>query len=205
MNVISFIGNCQTITLCYFFQQLFDIRNYTINYLMYGQEFMQHLGPYSYKCKNRYLDYSTIEEQIKKSDYIIFQEIELSKSNFSNPLTLRNMTKKSCKLIKIPSIYYLENKSETSLKELKLREEKLNVDIKVSKIIEKFNEKKLMLTHNHPTTFFFLEILKELIPLIAKNQSFFSEEQVKIFLKDPNYMRLPRYTHPSEYNISNYY
>jgi hypothetical protein len=46
-----------------------------------------------------------------------------------------------------------------------------------------------MLTINHPNTFLFMEIIKELCNLL--NLNFFTEEQYNIFIKNPNYMELP--------------
>ena len=37
--IIAFIGNCQTMTLCYFFQQLLEKDNYDIYCVLYGGDF----------------------------------------------------------------------------------------------------------------------------------------------------------------------
>lgn len=76
MNII-FIGNCQMVSLCYFFQLL--LRNNNIFWLLYGEEFKQHLGSWSNKCKNKILDYNLSIELIKNSDFIIYQDINPNK------------------------------------------------------------------------------------------------------------------------------
>ncbi len=188
MNII-FIGNCQTISLCFYFQQLLTSENYNISWLLYGEEFKHHLNSWSNKCKNIILDYKVSKEKIKESDIIIYQEIILDKSLFSNFEFLNENKKESCKLIKIPSIYLNYSKYTDSLNELKNRETSKNVDLKVSTIIDKFKDKDIMLTVDHPTTFLFMEIIKELCILL--NISFFSKEKETHFLSHRNYMKLP--------------
>lgn len=191
MNVMSLIGNCQTVTLCFYLQQLLSPANYSVNWLMYGNDFRQHLGKWSYKCNNKILDYDVIISKIKESDVIIYQEISSYISNFSRTDVLKTLAKPSCKMIKIPSMWFNYSQFEDSMDEIKKRENSLNVDIKFSTIVEKFPGKKLMLTVNHPNTFLFLEFLKEITTTL--NLTFFSKEQIDYFLKDDNFMHLPPY------------
>lgn len=185
---ITFIGNCQMVSLCYYFQQLLSKDN-NICWVLYGEEFKQHLGNWSVKCKNKIIDYDNSIQTIKDSDIIIYQNIDVEKSLFSNTNTLRELTNNSCKLIKIPSIYIIYNDFSNSIKELINRENENNVDIKVSNILYNFKNTNLMLTCNHPKTFLFLEIVKILCNLL--NYNFFTEEQYNNFLKNENYMELP--------------
>jgi len=184
---ITFIGNCQTISLCFYFQQLLNENN--ISWVLYGEEFRQHIGNYAVKCKNKVIDYDNSIQIIKDSDIIIYQNIGINKSLFSNTITLSEITKNSCKLIKIPSIVFFYDDFDNSIKELIKRENENNVDIKISNILYNFKENKLMLTHNHPNTFLFMEIIKLLCNLL--NFNFFTEEQYNNFLKNENYMELP--------------
>jgi hypothetical protein len=185
---ITFIGNCQTVSLCFYFQQLL-INNNKICWVLYGEEFKQHLGNWSVKCKNKIIDYDNSIKTIKDSDIIIYQNIDVNKSLFCNTNKLRELTKKSCKLIKIPSIYLVYNDFDNSIKELINRENENNVDIKISNILLNFKDTNLMLTCRHPKTFLFLEVMKKLC--IYLNYNFFREEQYKNFLKNENYMELP--------------
>jgi len=185
---ITFIGNCQTISLCFYFQQLLN-QNYYICWVLYDEEFKKHLRKWSVKCKNKIIDYDLSIQKIKDSDIIIYQNIDVNKSLFSNTTKLCEIKKNSCKLIQIPCIYLLYNDFENSIQELINRENKNNVDIKVSDILYKFKDKNLMLTYNHPNTFLFMEIVKILCNLLGYH--FFTEEQYNDFLKNNNYMKLP--------------
>lgn len=126
---------------------------------------------------------------IKNSDIIVYQEISKEKSFFSNTETLQTHQKKSCKLIKIPSIILDYSNFDISIKELKRREIGNKVDIIVSDIFEKYRERNLMLTYNHPNTFLFLEIVDELYNLLEIDS--FSLEIRDMFLQHNNFMQLP--------------
>ena len=142
------------------------------------------------KCKNKIIDYDNSIQTIKDSDIIIYQNIDVNKSLFSNTNTLSEIKKNSCKLIKIPSIYLNYNDFNNSIKELINRENENNVDIQISNILYKFKDRNLMLTCNHPNTFLFMEVIKVLCNLL--NYNFFTEEQYTHFLKNNNYMELPQ-------------
>jgi hypothetical protein len=95
-------------------------------------------------------------------------------------------------LIRIPSIYLDYNNYDNSLQELKRRENEKSVDINVSTIFEKYRNKniQLMLNKFHPTTFLFLEIMKELCLLM--NIDFFTKRQYRFLLKNKNFMGLSK-------------
>lgn len=77
--IITFIGNCQTVTLCYFFQLLLsDNNNYKIYWISYSDQFIKHLNEWSNKCENKITDYNGSIQIIKNSDVIIYQNISLS-------------------------------------------------------------------------------------------------------------------------------
>jgi hypothetical protein len=187
--IIAFIGNCHTLTLCYYFQELLKNTNYTTYWLLYGDEFKQHLGNWTNKCNNKIINYDESIETIKICDIIIYQEIVTSKSVFSNNAFLQETKKENCRLIKIPSIQFDYNHFNRSLRELKEREKINNTDIKVSQLFEKFKGYNLMLTPNHPKTCLFLEVVKELCLLL--NIKFFTKKQCMLFLKNSNFMELP--------------
>lgn len=183
---ITFIGNCQTASLCFYFQQLLDCN---IKWVLYGDEFRIHLGGWIDKVKNKIINYDESIDVIKKSDIIIYQEISKDKSLFYNTEILQLIKKDFCKLIKIPSIYLEYKNYDISIQLLKEREIINKVDIKVSDIFLKFREYQLMITSNHPNTFLFLEIINKLCKLL--NIDTFSELKRNIFLQDNNYMKLP--------------
>ena len=185
---ITFIGNCQTVSLCFYFQKLLLHKNFYVSWISYGDKFTKHLSKWSDKCINKIINYDDGIKQIKKSDIIIYQQIGLHKSTFCNTETLRSLNN-NCKLILIPSIYVNYNDFENSIKELINRETKNNVDIKVSNILLKFKNKNLMLTQNHPKTFLFMELVKLLCEIV--NIDFFTKEQYYHFIRNENYMGLP--------------
>jgi hypothetical protein len=186
---ITFIGNCQTLALCFYFQQLLNSKNYHIHWLLYGEEFRQHIGTWSAKCNNRITDYNTSIQIIKDSDIIIYQNIDENRSPFCNTNTLKMTSKGSCKLIQISSIYLIYDDFNNSIKELIHRENIYNVDIKVSSIFNNFKYRNMMLTYNHPNTFLFMEIVKILCNFLGLD--FFTEAQYNNFLKKDNYVELP--------------
>lgn len=186
---ITFIGNCQTVSLCFFLQELTESKNYNCYYCCYGAEFIPHLGSWSNKVNNKSINDIESIEIIKNSDFIIYQEIDISKSSFSNYEKLCELKKTYCKLIKLPSIYVNYNDYDNSIKELKYREKINKVDITVSNIIDKFKEDKIVFGINHPTTFLFLEIIKELC--IVLNINFFEKNEYEKYLKNFNFMGLP--------------
>lgn len=188
------------IIIMFFFQQLLS-KNNNICWVMYGKEFAPqfdthfgtqfdtHFGNWSVKCKNKIIDYDISIQTIKDSDIIIYQNIDVNKSLFSNTNTLSKLTNNSCKLIQIPSIHLFYNDFDNSIKELINRENENKVDIKVSDIFYKFRNYNLMLTYNHPKTLLFMEIIKSLCNLL--NFNFFTKEQYNNYLKNENYMGLP--------------
>ena len=186
---ITFVGNCQTVSLCFYFQQLLNSNEYNVSWVLYGEEVIVHLNSWSQKCKNKILDYHESIQQIEDSDIIVYQSINPEKSTFSNTKTLQEIKKKSCKLIQIPSTYLIYYDFENSIQELISRENKNNVDIKVSEIFMKFRNENIMLSCCHPSTFLFLEIMKIICEMIGLN--FFTEDMYYHFMQNPNYMELP--------------
>ena len=156
---ITFIGNCQLISLCFYFQQLLSNKDNYVCWVNYGDEILPHLGNWAEKCKNKIIDYDVSIETIKNSDIIIYQEISLSISSISNTNKLSKLKKNNCKLIKIPSIHLTYSDFDNSIQEIIKRENTNNVDIKVSDLFVKYRDRNLMITNNHPKTFLFLSIL----------------------------------------------
>jgi len=187
---ITFLGNCQTVSLCFYFQQLLKENN-NICWVSYGEEIKPHIidSDWSKKCKNKIFDYNNSIQTIKDSDIIVYQTIDEAKSLFSNTKTLNEIKKCSCKLIQIPSIHLIYNDFDNSIKELINRETANNVDIKVSTIFNNFKEHNLMLSCWHPNTFLFMEIVKILCNLL--NISFFTKDKYFYFLRNKNFMELP--------------
>lgn len=188
---IAFIGNCQTVSLCFYLQQLLINNNdYKISWCLYGDEFKSILNnAFAIKCNNKIIDYTESLKYINNCDYIIYQTISKEKSPLLNEDNILLNIKNNAKLIKIPSIYFDNNSTINSMKELKNREFANNVTIPVSHFFEKYNYDELMLTVWHPTTFLFLEILKKITVIL--NIDFFSVDKYNHFISDKNYIGLP--------------
>lgn len=189
---ITFIGNCQTVSLCFFFQQLLKNKknDYYVAWVLYGEDFKRHLGEWSHKCENKILSYQLSIDQLKISDVIIYQNVDENKSFFSNSNYLNQIKKESCILIQIPCIYLDYSNFQNSLLEIKKREIKNNVDIKVSTIYEKYPRYKMMLSVYHPNTFLFLEIMKKILLLLKMD--FFTKQEYDYYCKNEDFMNLGR-------------
>jgi hypothetical protein len=188
---ITFIGNCQKVSLCFYFQQLLNSSDYNICYIVSNKEFISNLGDWSDKCINKITNECEAIQRIKDSDIIIYRDFRIETSKYSNTTTLKKIKKISCKLINIPYISLGNAHCDYSIKKLINEENIHNVDIKVSDILYKFQHTniKLMLSLSHPTTFLFMEIVKNICTLL--NLEFFTEEQYNKFLENENYMKLP--------------
>ena len=192
MKILSLIGNCQMVTLCFYLQQLLDPSEYKVNWLSYGPEFEIHLGKWSQKCQNKIRSHDDSIKELHQSDFVLYQEVKSSK--IANPAIIGMYKKNTTQVYKFPSVYLDFGSYEASIKELKFREINGSVDIKASEIFERNRHKtknELMLTTNHPTTYFFMEFLRIIASKL--NFSFFTDEMVKCFMNDNNYMELPPY------------
>ena len=180
---VTFIGNCQLVALCYYMQQISD----DARWVCYGPEFLPFLDPWSEKCVNKILDHDGAIARVRDSDVIVYQEVVGWKSTFCNEQTLRALTP-SCTLLKVPSIQWDYSDADI-LKGLQAREIANHVDITASDMFERFKDTKLMLDICHPTTFMFLELVREICK--RTGLTFFTDEQVARFLENENHMGLP--------------
>lgn len=191
MQKITFTGNCQLVSLCYFLQKLLDNKDYFIQYIVYGEEFKYCFGEWSQKCNNIITEYEdNYIKELQSSDIIIYQEVKEEKSLFANEIIINKLKKDNCLLIKLPVIYFDYSNYDNSYIELTNREERNNVTIKASEIIKQHYPNKIMLNNNnHPSTFFFLEMLKRICQILQIN--FFDEDTYNYFMQDQNHMELP--------------
>lgn len=185
--IITFIGNCQTLALCFYLQQL--NADDDVGWVLYSEDFLPNVTQWSEKIKNKILNIDDAIERVKISDFIIYQEINIEKSIFSNCNYLQSVKQEHCRLISMSSIYIDFADWRGSLREMKKREDSNNVLIRVSDLIEAFPDEYTMIAVVHPSTFLFLEILKEIC--ILMNIPFFSADAIAIFLEYNNYIQLP--------------
>ena len=85
---ITFIGNCQTLSLCFYFQQLLNSSDYNICYIVSNKEFIPVLGDWSDKCINKITNECEAIQRIKDSDIIIYRNFRIETSKYSNTTTL---------------------------------------------------------------------------------------------------------------------
>ena len=205
-KIIVFIGNCQTVGLCYLLQKLLESRvmtgetiiktekninnDYIVYWLLFGELFRRHVGKWADKCKNKILEEDSSIEIIKHCDIIIYQDIMPEKSNFGNDSFLKKNIKDGCKTIKIPSMHIKINTENVVQNFLGLHQRTTNnnVDISVSDLILKYGTDILFNTTNHISTFFMLEILKRICLLI--NIDFFSLDDYQELIKNRDIMNL---------------
>ena len=191
---ITFIGNCQTITLCFYFQQLMSNNIDCIRWCNYGDEYTPHLyanGHIFDKCKNKTaVDYHEIIHIIKTSDVIIYQNVSLDKSSYCNTDFLRDTSKSDCRLIQIPCMFLDYMNFDVSIQDLIAREIKNNVDIKVSEIYYMYKEKNvdIMLNIHHPKTILFMIVIEKICNLLECD--FFTKEQYDFFMSNEDFMGL---------------
>lgn len=145
---------------------------------------------WSDKCKNKILQNDVSINFIKSCDVIIYQKINIQTSKYFNEENILKIKKPEAKLIKVPSIFINYKDYDKSLLELQRRENINNVDIFVSQIIDKNKSKNIMLSINHPTTFLFLEVLKEICIILKIN--FFTNDKYLYYMKNKNFMELPQ-------------
>jgi hypothetical protein len=191
MILIGIIGNCQMLSLCFFLQKWLGNQGYDIRWICYSDEFQQHFGVWSDKCKKKILNPFTGIDFLKRCDYIVYQHIKKETSLFFHYNALLTYKKDSCKMISVSKIYITKDNTEESLDKLKnLDKEEANT-IQVSNILDKHNNNLPLLLLNkwHPTTFLFLEIMKELCTLM--DAPFLSQSIYQSLIKQPNIMGLP--------------
>jgi len=181
---ITFIGNCQLVALCYYAQQLTD----DARWVCYGNEFLPFLDSWSDKCVDKILHHEGAIARVRESDVIVYQEVVGTKSTFCNEWTLQELKAPGCMLLKVPSIQWDYNDVDI-VKGLRDREIANNVNITASDMFERFRDTKLMMDICHPTTFMFLEIVREICT--RTGLKFFTDEQVARFLENENHMGLP--------------
>lgn len=181
------------LTLCFYLQNMLDPSKYKVSWIRYSDDIRWHEHHFADKCKNKLENHYEIIDAISKSDLIVYQNV--IGNAYANSENLQKLKKNQSRILKLPSIVLDYKNYNHSIMELKRRESLQQVDITVSNIFEQNVNKNLMITHNHPKTFVFMELLKEISSRM--NFTFYPNSTVECFLKDDNYMQLPDYTPPS--------
>ena len=176
---ITFMGKCQTLSLCYYFQQLLDKTKYNISWIMCSDCYLSHLNEHNvYKCDNIILN-DDIIEQIKISDVIIYQNVDEENSNFYNADKLEELKKSECKLIMIPSIYFDCDNINLSIEEIKNCNVTNDINDKLLSLFNKYKCEKLKENIKCQKTSLYLEIIKILFDTLDINE--YNEEVIQNF------------------------
>lgn len=190
MYNIGFVGNCQTVALCYYLQKLTDNNsNYNVNWCSYSDLFLGHLNTWSDKCNNKIYNAEEGIAYLKTCDFIFYQKIKPETSTHFHTELIHTYGNSNCKFFSLSSIHIDLDNFDNSLKYLKEHDMEQKNYLKCSEIIENNRHQDLLLTSNHPTTFFFMEIMKHITWFLQI--SFFDDSQYKSFITDRNYMQLP--------------
>jgi hypothetical protein len=185
---IGLVGNCQSLALCFYLQELLRGSNHEVRWVCYGQEMAINLIAWSDKCIHKITDDEEGIAYLKTCDHIIYHPIKATTSkNFSTEQIKSYATNK---LTSVQAVHFDIASFQDSLAETKRREALNQIDITVSDIFESYGHTHtLLLTHNHPTTFLLLEILRKICTVLE--QPFFSEDQLRTYTSNINYMELP--------------
>ncbi len=160
---IGVIGNCQTLTLCVYLKDILP-SDYEIRWI----EYSKNISPdYTRITSTKYsIDILTDPvkgiEYLKDADYIIYQPIKIPTTVCFTDKQLKEYAKPGCKLISFISIY-IENHYTVGINELKKRETANDVTMTVTDIMDRYQKHELMLTKNHITSMFCIELVKKLV------------------------------------------
>lgn len=190
MIKIAFVGNCQLLTLCFYLQYLLrDNKDYCIRWVCYSDNFLPHLtGTWDACCKDKITTAKEGVEYIKECDYIFYNPIKDETSTFFSTNKLQDIKKDTTKLYPIISMCLNYNDLDNSIDHLKDLDKEN--EIKITSIIEKYKNdlNKICLTFNHPTTFCFLELMKEITR--EMNISYYNNDDYNELSKHRSYTGL---------------
>lgn len=179
---ITLLGNCQTKALSWYIAQLGQ--NVDVKWISI-EPFLKNWGPnpdFFGKSINVITDTQEGIKRLQSSDYVIFQHIQINTSDNYNTDQLKKHVTRG-KLISISSMYYNPtDPAQIYLKGMIERAEKFNVDIPAHKIIEKHGSKIKMLEINHPSAFYFMELVREICKKTGLN--YYSNKQYNQLLKE---------------------
>lgn len=180
---ISLIGNCQTLALTWYLQQL--NKDFDVQWIQLFGELGNKIASESNALGKKITKIVSIEtgiNRLQQSDYVIFQHLRLETSPHYNFKQLKKHVTKG-KLISISSMFYEPNDPDQKLlKGMIERAEACNIDIPAHKIIEKHGPKITMQQKNHPQVFYFLELVREICAITGWN--YYSDEQYNQYLKE---------------------
>lgn len=183
---ITIIGNCVNKALTWYIQQLnkdFDVKYiWTIPGVSKDDFFKNKLAP-------TITNTNEAKKRLSDSDFIIYHPIQPTRVKYFNYKDIKKYETENCKLIPI-GVFFLDrsdpsrDNTQSTCKYLKKRgllgikerAEKHNMEIKIHKIIEKYEPDELTTNNSyHPKVLFILELVREICKLTG--WQFYSEEQ----------------------------
>ena len=183
---ISLVGNCQAKALVWYLSQLneqFDVKYISIE--MFRETFGR-LQNFEGKPTPSITNTQEAVERLQNSNFIIYQNILESTSKDFNFKKIREYSSVA-KLISFSSMIYDPNDpNEFYQKGMADRDKQFNVDITANQIIEKHGNKVKVLKDtakpNHPCSFYFLELVREIC--IKAKWEYYTNEQYNFYLKE---------------------
>lgn len=190
---ITLIGNCVNKALTWYIQQLnsdFDVKYIWTDI---GMKDFALADRFKGKPTPTIVDTEEAKKRLSESDYIIYHPIRPSRIKYFNYEDIQQYKTSKCKLIPI-GVFYLDigdpnsdNKHDkyiekTGLIGIKERAQKHNMEIKIHKIIEKYDPADLATSNKyHPKVLFMLELVREICKLTG--WKFYSDEQYDQYMK----------------------
>lgn len=166
MDKVNFIGNCQMLSLCVIFNQLFSDK-YAVRWISYAERFLTNLGAWNKKAPDRKEDKCTLitdpsvtlaDLKLTANDIVIHQGIQEKTSEHYNAKKINEL---SCKKLQLPSIHWNPENPETIAY---MRQNEKMCDISVTSIIEQhdYTYEDLFHTPIHPKTSLLILIVREI-------------------------------------------
>jgi len=186
---ISLVGNCQTQCYSYFLKMLMPEED------IYWCAYRDPL-PWNWMRDDYGVYHIGVDDGVKhieESDVVIYQPIASDQtSEFYHMGLMENYISDSAKSITVPIVVFdVEKDYDSQIRRLRRKENFKSMEIKAVPYFQKYKDRTedLMLNYNHPTTFLFLEILREVC--LKMDFPFFEDERYNELILERNFMELP--------------
>ncbi|MBN2714706.1 MAG: hypothetical protein JXX14_02555 [Deltaproteobacteria bacterium] len=172
MKKICFIGNCQMLSLCIFFEELLDKSKYSVQWLCHHVSFHQHLGPWcrrpddptTFRCRV-ILDEEQAREALLNCDILVYQSLSVKASPVFSPyLDNDGILNLHCTKVSFPSIHFKLDEVEHNYNYMKEKEQLHNISVPLADyLLENYQTRYLLLREQHPTTLFFKYLIEQVV------------------------------------------
>jgi hypothetical protein len=184
---IATVGNCQTKALTWYIQRLNS--EFDVKFICMNNRWAWCRQQYQPKRATRRGEYTpTLTDRVESIDFlksvdvIVYQHIKPKTSKYYNYEKIPEYAKADCKLISISSFVYNKDNPEY-LRIMKEKADDFKISIPAHKLIEKHGDKIKSGDYddNHPNTFYFLEVMREICKLTKWN--FYSSKEYEFLLE----------------------